>query len=78
MQTRRMRIVPLAVAVLAVSACSTVQTPSKEDPWEGFNRTVFKVNDKVDQYALRPVAQGYKKVTPQPVQDSVTNFFSNI
>jgi phospholipid-binding lipoprotein MlaA len=73
-----MRIVPLAVAVLAVSACSTVQTPSKEDPWEGFNRTVFKVNDKVDQYALRPVAQGYKKVTPQPVQDSVTNFFYNI
>jgi len=78
MQTKRMRIPSLAVAVLAVSACSTVQTPSKDDPWEGFNRTVFKVNDKIDQYGLKPVAQGYKKITPQPVQNGVTNFFANI
>ncbi|TDV05655.1 MlaA family lipoprotein [Paraburkholderia caballeronis] len=78
MQTNHMRIVSLAVAALALSGCATVQTPVKEDPWEGFNRTVFTFNDKVDQYALKPVAQGYKKVTPQPVQDSVTNFFSNI
>jgi len=78
MQTKRMRVVALGVAALVISGCSTVQTPSKEDPWEGFNRTIFTVNDKVDQYALKPVAQGYKRVTPQPVQDSVTNFFSNI
>ena len=42
------------------------------------NRTVFKFNDKVDQYALKPVAKGYVYVMPQPVRDSVTNFFSNI
>jgi phospholipid-binding lipoprotein MlaA len=78
MQTQRMRVMSVAVAVLAMSGCATVQTPSKEDPWEGFNRTMFTVNDKLDQYALKPVAQGYQKVTPKPVRDSVTNFFSNI
>jgi len=78
MTTMRMRAVAMGVAVFAMTGCATVQTPSKEDPWEGFNRTVFKFNDTVDQYALKPVAQGYVKVTPQPVRDSVTNFFANI
>lgn len=78
MQNNRMRVVSLGVAALALAGCSTVQTPAKEDPWEGFNRTIFTFNDKVDTYALKPAAQGYKKVLPQPVQDSVTNFFANI
>ncbi|WP_322059158.1 VacJ family lipoprotein [Paraburkholderia sp. J63] len=78
MMTTRMRAITVGVAALALTACSTVQTPSKDDPWEGFNRTVYTFNDKVDQYALKPVAQGYVKVTPQPVRDSVTNFFANI
>ena len=76
--TTRMRAMTVGVAMLALTACSTVQTPSKDDPWEGFNRTIYTFNDKVDQYALKPVAQGYVKVTPQPVRDSVTNFFANI
>jgi len=78
MMTTRMRAITVGVAALALTACSTVQTPSKDDPWEGFNRTVYTFNDKVDQYALKPVAQGYVKITPQPVRDSVTNFFANI
>ncbi|MCX5544477.1 VacJ family lipoprotein [Paraburkholderia sp. CNPSo 3076] len=78
MTTIRMRAITIGVAALALGGCSTVQTPSKEDPWEGFNRTVYTFNDKVDTYALKPVAQGYVKVTPQPVRDSVTNFFANI
>ncbi|PLZ01362.1 ABC transporter [Burkholderia sp. WAC0059] len=78
MKTSGMRKVAFAAMALALAGCSTVQTPSKDDPFEGFNRTIFKFNDKVDQYALRPAAQGYVKVTPKPVRDSVTNFFSNI
>ncbi|MGF6612013.1 phospholipid-binding lipoprotein MlaA [Paraburkholderia sp. WSM4175] len=68
----------VAVAAALLAGCTTVQTPTKGDPFEGLNRTIFTVNDKIDQYALKPVAQGYVWVTPQPVRDSVTNFFSNI
>ena len=68
----------LAVAAALLAGCTTVQTPTKGDPLEGLNRTIFTVNDKLDQYALKPVAKGYVFITPQPVRDSVTNFFSNI
>lgn len=78
MQTMRVRISTLALAAAMLAGCATVKTPTKGDPLEGLNRTVFTFNDKVDQYALKPVAQGYVKITPQPVRDSVTNFFSNI
>lgn len=48
------------------------------DPWEKFNRSVYRFNDTLDRYALRPVAKGYKKVTPAPVRTGVTNFFNNL
>lgn len=84
MQTLRKRgvltvqIATFALAAATLAGCSTVQTPTKGDPLEGLNRTIFTVNDKLDQYALKPVAKGYVFITPQPVRDSVTNFFSNI
>jgi phospholipid-binding lipoprotein MlaA len=76
---KTIRATGLAVAAaLVLAGCATVQTPTRGDPLEGLNRTVFTFNDKVDQYALKPVAQAYVRALPQPVQDSVTNFFSNI
>ena len=78
MMTTRLRVAGITLAVAALAGCATVQNPTKEDPLEGFNRTVFSFNDTVDKYALKPVAKGYVFVTPQPVRDSVTNFFSNI
>lgn len=48
------------------------------DPWEGFNRAVFRFNDRLDRYALKPVAKGYKKVTPRPLRTGITNFFANL
>jgi phospholipid-binding lipoprotein MlaA len=68
----------VVVAAALLAGCTTVPTPTKGDPFEGLNRTIFTVNDKIDQYALKPVAKGYVWATPQPVRDSVTNFFSNI
>ncbi|WP_414450483.1 VacJ family lipoprotein [Burkholderia sp. 22PA0099] len=79
MQTMRLRNAALAAAVFAaMSGCATVQTPTKGDPMEGFNRTMYKFNDTIDTYALKPAAKGYQWVVPGPVRDSVTNFFSNI
>ncbi|NPT56782.1 MlaA family lipoprotein [Paraburkholderia elongata] len=75
---RTVQIATFALAAATLAGCSTVQTPTKGDPLEGLNRTIFTVNDKLDQYALKPAAKGYVWATPQPVRDSVTNFFSNI
>ena len=64
--------------LLLVQSCAHVPVETKEDPWEGFNRSMFVFNDAVDGAILKPVAKGYKAVTPTPVQKGVSNFFSNL
>jgi phospholipid-binding lipoprotein MlaA len=49
-----------------------------QDPWEGFNRKVFAFNDSVDGAVLKPLAKGYRAITPDPVEQSVGNVFSNL
>jgi phospholipid-binding lipoprotein MlaA len=48
------------------------------DPLEPLNRAVHQFNDKLYFWALKPVAQGYKAVVPEPARLSVKNFFSNL
>jgi phospholipid-binding lipoprotein MlaA len=45
---------------------------------ENWNRGVFKFNDAVDRAVVKPAAEGYVKVVPQPARTGVTNFFSNL
>ncbi len=71
-------ILALCLLVLASGCASTSGPGNPRDPWEGFNRPVFQFNEKVDQIVLKPVAQGYVKVTPQFVRTGVNNFFGNI
>lgn len=70
----------LATLALALaSGCATVSgPPNPKDPWEGYNRSMYEFNDTADRYVLKPVAQGYQKVTPGFVQAGVSNFFDNI
>lgn len=49
-----------------------------EDPWEGVNRAIFRFNDTLDTYALKPLARGYQAVTPQFLEDGVHNVFGNL
>ena len=42
------------------------------------NRATFEFNDGVDRVALRPLAEGYRFVLPEPVRDGVRNFFANL
>ena len=48
------------------------------DPIEPFNRAMNQVNDKMYFWLLKPAAQGYKMVVPEPARISVKNFFSNM
>jgi len=48
------------------------------DPIEPFNRGMFWFNDKLYFYLLKPVAKGYRFVTPEPVRESAGNFFHNL
>lgn len=48
------------------------------DPFEPVNRVFFHFNDKLYFWVLKPVATGYKKVTPQQFRICVRNVFSNL
>jgi phospholipid-binding lipoprotein MlaA len=72
----------LAVAVF-LGGCATTQAdgtprPRNPDPFESVNRGVFKFNDTLDRYALRPAATVYRDYTPKVVQTGVGNFFDNL
>jgi phospholipid-binding lipoprotein MlaA len=49
-----------------------------QDPWEGFNRRMYRFNFYFDKYVFLPVVGGYETVTPNVVQTGVSNFFGNI
>lgn len=60
-----------------VSGCSTVPMENP-DPFEKINRGVFAFNKAVDNAILKPISKGYQKVTPEPINQGITNFFGNI
>jgi len=66
------------LTLLLLSFASLAEEANDPDPWEGFNRKVFAFNEVMDKYALKPIAQGYRSITPDPVEHSVSNFFSNL
>jgi len=74
-----LKIFLLFINLAALSACASLPGgPTEGDPFESYNRAMFSFNDGLDEYLLRPVAEGYDAVLPSPVKTGVSNFFSNI
>lgn len=72
--TPRLAATGLALALLG--GCATNGDP--RDPLEPMNRAIHSFNEGLDKAAIKPIAQGYKAITPSPVQTGVRNFFSNL
>jgi phospholipid-binding lipoprotein MlaA len=66
--------------VLAGAAPAQSQTApaNPADPLEGFNRAVFGFNEALDAAVLKPLAEGYVKVTPAMVRQGVGNVLGNL
>lgn len=69
-----MRIVVLVLA-FSVGGCATT---NPKDPFERFNRAMFSFNDTLDQAAIKPAAEVYRKTLPGFVQTGIGNFFGNL
>jgi len=65
-------------ASLLLAPVAATQAATEEDPWEAVNRPIFRFNDTLDTYALKPLAKGYQAVTPQFLEDGIHNIFRNL
>ncbi len=48
------------------------------DPIEGWNRRVYAFNTSFDRRLFLPAVNGYRAVTPDPVETGIWNFFLNV
>ena len=75
----------LLAALLLFGGCATVAPKDDDeplpgqvvDPWEPFNRAMFRFNQDLDAGLLYPWADAYVTLVPSLVRRGVTNFFNN-
>lgn len=73
----RHALVPALVG-LTLSACAGgAPIDEANDPYEGFNRKMFAVEQTLDHYAVEPLARAFD-VLPQPVKRSTRSFLNNL
>jgi phospholipid-binding lipoprotein MlaA len=48
------------------------------DPLEPLNRMMFNINDRLYFSVVKPIAQLYRDVTPEPARFGIRNFFNNL
>jgi len=68
----------LVLLLLLSSVTFGEEARSNTDPWEGFNRKVFRFNEGVDKYLWLPATKGYRFITPDPIERGVHNFIGNL
>jgi len=70
----------LLASVLGTGGCASWvgMEPEPGDPLEPFNRSMFALNQHIDTYVAKPLAKGYQKITPEPIDRGITNFFNNL
>ncbi len=74
---------PFRRAALALAGATTLLAgcavgPTKEDPLEPLNRQMYAVHQVIDGNFVKPVAEAYVKVVPEPIRTGVANFSGNI
>lgn len=72
------RLARLCMCASVLLVPFAAQAASEDDPWESVNRPIYKFNDVLDTYALKPIAQGYQFITPTFLSDGIHNMFRNI
>ena len=65
----------LLAGTLLLGGCAT---RDPRDPLQPYNRAMFAFNRNLDKVVVKPVAIGYRNVTPKYVREGVSNFLGNL
>jgi phospholipid-binding lipoprotein MlaA len=66
------------ILLTSILAGCTKSTENINDPYEHFNRRVYKFNHAVDVVCLKPAAQIYTTFLPAKVRSGINNVYNNI
>jgi len=64
--------------LVLLPGCASMGNGHPSDPLETVNRKVDVFNQEFDKAIAKPVAKGYRAVTPDPLDRGITNFFNNL
>lgn len=68
-----------AIANGVVAAAPASGEDFDQDPWEGFNETMFNFNREIlDRFLLKPIATAWDFILPDLVQRGFHNMFDNL
>ena len=68
---------PDAYAEALEEASAAPANGGVRDPWEGFNRRMFAVNNALDSALIVPTAKAYRAVTHKKQRKGIRNFLAN-
>jgi phospholipid-binding lipoprotein MlaA len=75
----RTRLTLAALALAALGACTPAPIPTGiDDPDEAANRRAHAFNREVDRAVLRPAAQAYGTILPEPARIGISNVSRNL
>ena len=75
---RALSAIFIFAAGLALAGCSTTPDDGTNDPFESTNRQIFAFDQQVDRYLVKPSAEAYVDVVPEPARNGMHNFLTNL
>ena len=86
LKTIRRKLTPTTCIFLGIllSGCAGNIPPappeerSAADPWEPLNRRIHNFNQGFDSITTKPLAKGYQRLFPEPMQRGIANFSNNL
>ncbi|MEN8167936.1 MAG: VacJ family lipoprotein [Pseudomonadota bacterium] len=73
-----LRLFVCGLLIVGLSGCASVPDGFIGDPLESMNRGTDKFNRDFDKTIAKPVAEGYRRVLPDPVDRGISNFLANL
>ena len=72
----RISVLCVGCALIMLTGCAADH--GNIDPWEKTNRAFYNFDDGLDRVLLKPMADVYVKVIPQPIRTGLGNGFDNL
>lgn len=77
----RSSLAVIVASSLVLGACSSMKMEESDleirDPYEGFNRWSYGVNQKLDKYIFGPIVVGYTTIFPRQIRNRFRNVLNN-